>query len=196
MTMEERLAALPVDADLAESPLALLCIDMLAAQERFHAPMEPISRIADGYQSDLRQTNHELVASSECLAVALSDIPTLRGFIPICSSCKKVRDDRGFWIEVETYLTKHCDVVLGSSVCPGCSAAHAAPTAILAPIAPVAAAGDDEADTEQKNLAAILADRSTRDHPLRGDYQHLSLSFQKLVRRLNKISRISDGFQA
>ena len=49
-----------------------------------------------------------------------SEIETLHGIIPICSSCKKVRDDEGYWSQVEQYLSTRSDVKFSHSLCPDC----------------------------------------------------------------------------
>jgi PAS domain S-box-containing protein len=55
------------------------------------------------------------------LSAALSKVKTLSGFLPICSSCKKVRDDKGYWNQVEAYLNEHSELVLSHSMCPECA---------------------------------------------------------------------------
>ena len=54
-------------------------------------------------------------------AQALAEIRTLRGFIPICAWCHKVRDDEGFWQRLETYLGANTDATISHSICPSCS---------------------------------------------------------------------------
>ena len=54
------------------------------------------------------------------LEVALAKIKTLRGLLPICSSCKSIRDDKGYWNQLETYLGDHSDAEFSHSVCPRC----------------------------------------------------------------------------
>lgn len=49
------------------------------------------------------------------------ELKILRGFIPICSSCKKIRDDQGYWQSIEQYIQENSDVVLSHSLCPTCS---------------------------------------------------------------------------
>ena len=51
---------------------------------------------------------------------ALSEVRELRGMLPICASCKKVRDDDGYWQEVESYLTKYSGAKLTHGICPDC----------------------------------------------------------------------------
>ena len=48
------------------------------------------------------------------------NIETLRGIIPICSYCKEIRDDEGYWNQVETYVAKHADASFSHGICPTC----------------------------------------------------------------------------
>lgn len=54
------------------------------------------------------------------LEKALNEIHQLKGIIPLCSICKKVRDDSGYWEQVDTYLQKHSDADISHSLCPEC----------------------------------------------------------------------------
>lgn len=54
------------------------------------------------------------------LQTALSEIRTLRGFLPICASCKKIRDDEGYWHQIEIYIRNRTDVDFTHSICPEC----------------------------------------------------------------------------
>ena len=51
---------------------------------------------------------------------ARDEIATLRGFIPICASCKSIRDDAGLWEQVENYIARHSEAVFSHSICPDC----------------------------------------------------------------------------
>ena len=51
---------------------------------------------------------------------ALSEVNTLRGFIPICSSCKKIRNDTGYWEHLEKYIEEHSDAQMSHGICPEC----------------------------------------------------------------------------
>ena len=62
--------------------------------------------------------NERLVAD---LQKALAEIRTLRGFIPICAWCHKVRDDAGFWQQIERYLSARTDAKFSHSICPTCA---------------------------------------------------------------------------
>jgi hypothetical protein len=54
------------------------------------------------------------------LEKAYREIKTLRGIIPICASCKKVRNDDGYWEQVETYISEHSEVLFSHGICPEC----------------------------------------------------------------------------
>jgi PAS domain S-box-containing protein len=58
------------------------------------------------------------------LRSALEEIKTLRGILPICSFCKKIRDDKGFWNQVEVYIKEHSEVDFSHSMCPECGLKH------------------------------------------------------------------------
>lgn len=51
---------------------------------------------------------------------ALSEVRQLQGIIPICASCKNVRDDQGYWHQVETYLRSHSNADFSHGLCPSC----------------------------------------------------------------------------
>ncbi len=55
------------------------------------------------------------------LRESLAKIKTLKGLIPICSGCKKVRDDRGFWEQVEAYIRGHSEAEFSHGLCPDCA---------------------------------------------------------------------------
>lgn len=55
------------------------------------------------------------------LTAALSQVKNLRGLLPICCHCKKVRDDQGYWGQIEEYLSKHTDADLSHGLCPDCA---------------------------------------------------------------------------
>lgn len=54
------------------------------------------------------------------LQKALSEIKTLKGILPFCSYCKKIRDDKGYWEKVDVYIYKHSEADISHSICPDC----------------------------------------------------------------------------
>ena len=63
---------------------------------------------------ELQQTLKELQA-------ALAKVKTLSGLLPICASCKKIRDDSGYWKQIEAYIREHSDATFTHSICPECT---------------------------------------------------------------------------
>ncbi|HTG01658.1 MAG TPA: PAS domain-containing protein [Nitrospirota bacterium] len=69
----------------------------------------------------LRTSEQERKKLADKLMAALSALQPLKGILPICSSCKKIRDRSGFWMEIEEYLTQRSKVEFSHSLCPGCA---------------------------------------------------------------------------
>lgn len=65
-----------------------------------------------------------LVLVSLTIKAYQSRIETLRGIVPICSFCKQIRDDQGYWSQVEAYVSKHTDATFTHGVCPACKEKH------------------------------------------------------------------------
>ncbi|OPY84390.1 MAG: hypothetical protein A4E72_02269 [Syntrophus sp. PtaU1.Bin208] len=68
----------------------------------------------------LLTTTEELKEKNKELEQALGEIRTLRELLPICAYCKKIRDDRGYWNQLESYIGKHFDMKFSHGVCPEC----------------------------------------------------------------------------
>ena len=54
------------------------------------------------------------------LTAALEQVKTLSGLLPICAWCKRVRDDAGYWTQIESYLARYSDATLTHGICPTC----------------------------------------------------------------------------
>jgi phosphoserine phosphatase RsbU/P len=85
----------------------------------FH-PAELESRVRVGLRMVKLQTS--LAVRIHELEEALSEVKRLQGLLPICSYCKKVRNEENYWQQVESYLSSHSDVKLTHGVCPDCYA--------------------------------------------------------------------------
>jgi AmiR/NasT family two-component response regulator len=79
-----------------------------------------IARSRFGDLLSLRRTNDLLRRRTRELEEALAKIKTLRGLIPICASCKKIRSDRGYWQQLEQYLMEHSEADFTHGLCPEC----------------------------------------------------------------------------
>ncbi|HSB45944.1 MAG TPA: response regulator [Nitrospira sp.] len=72
-------------------------------------------------EMDRRKTRElELRRSNEELQHALKEVKVLRGLIPICASCKKIRNDGGFWQQLEEYLGEHSEAEFSHGLCQPC----------------------------------------------------------------------------
>jgi DNA-binding response OmpR family regulator len=63
---------------------------------------------------------NDLAARVTELQEALSQVKQLQGILPICSHCKKVRDDKNYWQQVESYISAHSEAQFSHSICPDC----------------------------------------------------------------------------
>ena len=67
------------------------------------------------------RTHLQLKHKTDLLEQALKEIKTLRGIVPICANCKKIRDDEGYWTQVEVYVQNHSEATFSHGICPGCA---------------------------------------------------------------------------
>jgi len=70
---------------------------------------------------ELRRLNSELQARNNELQEALANIKVLSGLLPICASCKRIRDDQGYWQQVEIYIRDHSEAEFSHGLCPDCA---------------------------------------------------------------------------
>jgi hypothetical protein len=69
----------------------------------------------------VEESEQQLQIDKQKLEKALQDIKTLRGLIPICSYCKSIRDDSGFWNQLEKYIINNSEAELSHGICPDCA---------------------------------------------------------------------------
>ncbi len=69
----------------------------------------------------LEQKNLELEILNQNLQQALAEVKTLSGLLPICAHCKKIRDDHGYWNQIESYMARRTDVEFTHGICPECA---------------------------------------------------------------------------
>lgn len=70
---------------------------------------------------DRRQAMEEREKLIAELQQAMSDVKVLSGMLPICASCKKIRDDKGYWNRIEAYIGKHSNAQFSHGICPECA---------------------------------------------------------------------------
>lgn len=84
------------------------------------------------WNEKLRKSNRDLRKANESIEIkvkertlelekALAEIKTLRGILPICSKCKNIRDENGFWKQVDEYISNYTEAELSHSICPECA---------------------------------------------------------------------------
>ncbi len=122
-----------VRAMLNESPPYLIMLttkgeknDIIAglgagADDYISKPFDPgelWARIEVGRR--MLEMQDQLRANVTELRQALDQIKTLRGIVPICANCKRIRDDQGYWNQVEAYIREHTEAQFSHGICPDC----------------------------------------------------------------------------
>ncbi len=79
-----------------------------------------LSRAFKRMAQRLKQIDEEREKLIHTLRDALAKIKRLRGMLPICASCKKIRDDKGYWNELEAYISEHSEAEIAHGFCPDC----------------------------------------------------------------------------
>ena len=69
----------------------------------------------------IKQADEEKSKIIKELQKALDKVKTLSGMLPICASCKKIRDDKGYWNKIEAYIEKHSEAEFSHGICPECA---------------------------------------------------------------------------
>jgi hypothetical protein len=90
--------------------LTLTDTEVLRSMSRLNGEVVNLGR-------DLERKNRELQH-------AMDEIKVLRGILPICMFCKKIRDDSGYWRELETYITEHSEAMFSHGLCANCAEEH------------------------------------------------------------------------
>lgn len=70
------------------------------------------------------ETHLSLLEMNEQLKTALAEVRTLQGMLPICMFCKNIRDDKGYWNRIESYVQERSEAVFSHSICPKCAKEH------------------------------------------------------------------------
>jgi len=79
-----------------------------------------LEKMVEERTRNLHEVNQNLSETNCKLQQALDEVKTLSGFLPICSSCKQIRDDHGYWKQIEEYLSIHSGAQFSHSICPDC----------------------------------------------------------------------------
>lgn len=107
-----------------------MCKDGTFRWLRWNASPDSVERVIYSVARDVTETKkadeerEQLVTE---LQTALSEVKKLREILPICSYCRKIRDDENYWDTVESYVAKHTSSRFSHSICPDCMATHVEP---------------------------------------------------------------------
>ena len=93
----------------------------ISERTRSHAELRQRNQDLEQLNAQLREAKASLEESNGRLERALGDIRQLSGMLPICSSCKKIRNDKGYWEAIEAYLRDHSGVEFTHGICPDCA---------------------------------------------------------------------------
>jgi hypothetical protein len=108
--------------------------ELQKANKKIEEYSRTLEQMVDKRTEDLVETNKMLQNEIEIrkeaerkkeiliddLKKALKEVKTLRGLLPMCSHCKKIRDDKGYWKLIEAYILEHSDAEVSHSLCPDC----------------------------------------------------------------------------
>ena len=104
-----------------------LCKDGSYRWFRWNATSDSIEKVIYSVARDItasKQAEEEREQLVRDLQTALAEVKTLREILPICSYCRKIRDDENYWHTVESYISEHTASRFSHSICPSCMAAH------------------------------------------------------------------------
>ncbi len=80
-----------------------------------------LSALLGVFWGKIKQADKEKSEVIAELQKALKKVKTLSGFLPICASCKKIRDDKGYWNQIEVYISEHSEAEFSHGICPECA---------------------------------------------------------------------------
>ena len=150
--------------------------------------------ISDSYNAELKRVTRQL---DQLRSLAL----------PICMFCKKIRVDQNYWQQIETYFARHIDVGFTHGICPDCMReryGHLVDTEetrkkVGRDIQEIAQRGQTratpESDVAIRAAETLLVSTRASSEELRGGLHALTDRYRRLLRRMQKILLISDGFQ-
>ena len=96
-------------------------VEEVLARVETHLTIRNLQKELQEKNAQLEMKNEQLQEKNIQLQEALDNVKTLKGFIPICANCKKIRDDEGFWEQVEIYVRDHTEAEFSHGICPDCA---------------------------------------------------------------------------
>jgi len=95
----------------------LLILLVKSGYDRQHARLLSV-------QKTLRDTNDVLEIKNDELEKSLNEIKVLKGILPLCAHCRKVRDTEGYWKQLEAYISEHSEAEFSHGICENCAQEH------------------------------------------------------------------------
>lgn len=98
-------------------------LELRRLRVRLEVQSEGLRRINEQLRIELeerKRAEKALSDKNDDLAAALSSVKSLSGLLPICAACKKIRDDQGYWSQVECYVEEHSEATFTHGMCPEC----------------------------------------------------------------------------
>jgi PleD family two-component response regulator len=92
----------------------------LRARVVTHLSLRHLQRELQAKNEQLQAQNSQLQVKNQQLQTALAKVKTLSGLLPICANCKQIRDDQGYWHQVEVYIRNHSEAEFSHGLCPEC----------------------------------------------------------------------------
>jgi len=111
-----------VNAEMRKHSESEMGIDIIFAGKKYFVTssrIQILDLLLATYEATMQKTR-ELEKALKELRAANETIKIMKGFIPICSSCKQVRDDKGYWKQIERYISEHSEVDFTHTLCPSC----------------------------------------------------------------------------
>jgi phosphoserine phosphatase RsbU/P len=96
----------------------------LLARVKTHLALRQAQIVITERNAELEQKNRQLEQLLEENRKSMSEIRILRGILPICSHCKKIRNDEGYWTQLESYIKDHSEAEFTHGICADCAKEH------------------------------------------------------------------------
>jgi PleD family two-component response regulator len=98
-------------------------LELRRLRVRLEQQADGLRQVNEQLQTELAERKRTEVERDQLirdLQSALANVKSLSGLLPICAGCKKIRDDKGYWSQVESYVQKHSEAKFSHGMCPDC----------------------------------------------------------------------------
>jgi transcriptional regulator with GAF, ATPase, and Fis domain len=90
---------------------------------RYHALLSQFRELIEAHLATVF-ASEQLRRKNEALTSMLQELSVLRGILPICAKCKRIRNDKGYWQQVEEYISQHSEALFSHGLCPECESSY------------------------------------------------------------------------